>query len=194
MSEYTEQEVFDKLAKSGCQAFDYDAQNLQFNVSRFKVDLSHDALADADTILRSIPSQTPEALSDQYLVRNPLGGTYILPRLSQYLADTDLDQREQLRGEARNAMQQAYYILTDKVAPNFSFSVQISPEGEVDTAVMSSANLLRTAIGRFGKSTWDLGIYEIGTASEETPGYKQTLYAGLGYIAWRVANPDIPTA
>lgn len=188
MGEIAEQELYERLANSGCQPFDYEAQSLKFHLAHFEVDLSYDALADANSVLRNVPNQTPEALSEQYLVRNPQGGTYIMPRLSQFLADTDLGQREQLRTEARSAMRQAYYFLTDEIVPEHCFGVHISPDGEIDTAVMSYAHLFRTAVGRFGESTWSHGVYEIGTNNEELPGYEQTLYVGLGSVACQVRS------
>jgi len=193
MIEISKDEIIEKIANSGAQPFSYEGSNFKFHAAYFEVDLDFASLFEADKALRSVPNQAPEALEEQLLVRNPRGATFILPKLSGLLRETIGDRNTALVAESQRTMQQAYEFLTGEHEPANYFGVQIGDEGQIDTAVMSYAHLFRTATGRFGHHSWPHGIYEIGTNNEEMKGHEVTLYAGLGQIAWRVANPQPAT-
>ncbi len=192
MSEISKDEVIESIANSGAQPFSYDGSNFKFHIAHFEVDLCPEALQLADQVIRNVPNQKPEALEEQLLVRNPRGTTFIMPKLSGLLKLRTGDRKNQLTTESQRAMQQAYVNLTGELEPVDHFGVQIF-DGQVITAFLNADYLSSTNEGMFGLRGQLHGIHEMKVNNYETQSHEQVLYAGLGQIAWRVANPQPET-
>ncbi len=192
MSEISKDEVIERIANSGAQPFSYEGPSSRFHIAHFEVDLRLEALQLADQVIKNIPNQKPEALEEQLLVRNPRGQTFIMPKLSGLLRQTAQVRKNELVTESQRAMQQAYGYLTGELENVNYFGVQII-DGQIITAVLNADYLSSMHEGMFGLRGQLHGIYEMGVNDYERQEHEQVLYAGLGHIAWSIANPQPTT-